>query len=228
MTDFDRPFTEIQERFEQGEVKEHGLQDPKMRALIAIACLSAQQAREELKVKTAEALSAGCTVTEIKETMYHAGAYCGYPRIKDALAIVNEYLVSAGIDPNEEDQGTVTANNRFEKGLDVQVSIFGQGIITSMEAAAPDVKHFRTFLSSNCFGDYYTRGTLDLKMRELITFTTIITIGGCEPQAKAHVRANLNVGNTKQTLIDALTTCVPYIGYPRTLNALACIEDVCK
>lgn len=60
-------------------------------------------------------------------------------------------------------------------------------------------------------------------MRELITFCAISCLGGCEPQAKAHARANLGVGNTRQTLIDALTQCLPFIGFPRTLNALACI-----
>ena len=65
-------------------------------------------------------------------------------------------------------------------------------------------------------------------MRELITFTAICSIGGCEPQAKAHAKANLGVGNTKQTLIEAITTCLPYIGYPRTLNALACINEACQ
>lgn len=65
-------------------------------------------------------------------------------------------------------------------------------------------------------------------MRELITFTVICSIGGCEPQAKAHAGANLSVGNTKQTLIEAITICLPYIGYPRSLNALGCISEACK
>ena len=98
-----------------------------------------------------------------------------------------------------------------------------------MRAAAPeDVKHIQDCLSAHCFGDYYTRGTLDLKMRELVTFTAIISIGGCEPQAKAHATANLSVGNTKADLIAVITTCLPYIGYPRTLNALSCVNEVCK
>lgn len=94
--------------------------------------------------------------------------------------------------------------------------------------APAETRHIQDCLSANCFGDYYTRGALGLKLRELITFTVICTIGGCEPQATAHARANLNVGNTKQTLLKAVTTCLPYIGYPRTLNALSCIDNACK
>ena len=98
-----------------------------------------------------------------------------------------------------------------------------------MRANAPaETKHIQDCLSANCFGDYYTRGTLGLDMRELITFIAICSIGGCEPQAKAHAAANLSVGNTKQTLIAAITSCLPYIGYPRSLNALNCIYEVCR
>lgn len=50
--------------------------------------------------------------------------------------------------------------------------------------------------------------------------------GGCEPQVKAHVGGNAAVGNGKETLLAALTVCLPYIGFPRTLNALACINEV--
>lgn len=48
----------------------------------------------------------------------------------------------------------------------------------------------------------------------------------CEPQVKAHVGGNAAVGNRKETLLAALTVCLPYIGFPRTLNALACINEV--
>lgn len=73
---------------------------------------------------------------------------------------------------------------------------------------------------------FYTRGTLDLKMRELVTFCAICCLGGCEPQAKAHAGANLSVGNTREMLIEAITQCLPFIGFPRTLNAISCINEV--
>ena len=56
-------------------------------------------------------------------------------------------------------------------------------------------------------------------MRELLTFAMLISLGGCEPQAKAHVAFNLNVGNDRAVLLSAVTQLLPFIGYPRTLNA---------
>ena len=121
----------------------------------------------------------------------------------------------------------MTEETRFEKGLAVQQEIFGADNINNMRAAAPEeLKHIQDYLSAYCFGDFYTRGTLDLKMRELITFCAICCLGGCEPQAKSHAGANISVGNTREMLIDAVTQCLPFIGFPRTLNAISCINEV--
>lgn len=79
-----------------------------------------------------------------------------------------------------------------------------------------------------CFGDMYTRGGLDLKTRELLTFCIISALGGCEAQVRAHAQGNANVGNSKQNLIDALAQMLPYIGFPRTLNALGCVNAVLR
>jgi 4-carboxymuconolactone decarboxylase len=56
----------------------------------------------------------------------------------------------------------------------------------------------------------------------------LISMGGCEPQAKGHVAANLNVGNERGVLLSVVTELLPFIGYPRTLNALAVINEVTK
>ncbi|MCM1008439.1 MAG: carboxymuconolactone decarboxylase family protein [Ruminococcus flavefaciens] len=226
---YDFDFTEIQKAFLSSEIAENGLKDTKTNALICLACLTAIQTLNEIPEKVKEALKCGATVTEIKEALYQTVPYIGFPRVKEALAVVNETFLAENIDPAEISQSTVTPQTRFEKGLAVQQQIFGKEHIDTMRENAPqETKHIQDCLSANCFGDYYTRGTLDLKMRELITFTVICSIGGCEPQAKAHAAANLSVGNTKQLLIDCITTCLPYIGYPRTLNAISCINEVCK
>ena len=61
--------------------------------------------------------------------------------------------------------------------------------------------------------------------RELVTFALILALGGCEPQLAAHVRGNLAVGNGRSVLVGAVTELVPFVGYPRSLNALRCITE---
>lgn len=63
-------------------------------------------------------------------------------------------------------------------------------------------------------------------MRELLTFAMLAALGGCDPQVRGHVAANLNVGNTRQDLLGVLTVLVPFIGYLRALNALAAVNEI--
>jgi 4-carboxymuconolactone decarboxylase len=95
-----------------------------------------------------------------------------------------------------------------------------------MYAESPkDLLHIQELLTANCFGDHVARGGLDLETRELLTFSMLAALGGCEPQLAGHVAANLAVGNDRQVLIDVITQLLPYIGYPRTLNAIRVINE---
>ena len=61
--------------------------------------------------------------------------------------------------------------------------------------------------------------------RELLTFSMLVALGGCDPQVKGHVAANVHVGNDRTRLIEVATQLLPFIGYPRTLNALRAIDE---
>jgi 4-carboxymuconolactone decarboxylase len=59
-----------------------------------------------------------------------------------------------------------------------------------------------------------------------LTLCIINALGGAESQLKAHVQGNKKVGNSKETVISAITHCLPYVGFPRTLNAMACLNEI--
>jgi 4-carboxymuconolactone decarboxylase len=80
-------------------------------------------------------------------------------------------------------------------------------------------------LCANCFGDYYTRNGIDISVRELVTLSILIALGGVESQIEGHIQGNLNVGNGKDILLDLITQLLPWVGYPRTLNALKCLLE---
>lgn len=224
--DHDPEFQEIAQRFLCGDVTRHGTLTDVQKALIRLVALTACQTWKPLAQYTRSALSVGASPAEIKEALYQCTPYIGLEKVQCALDEVNRVFLEKNVDWSIEKQSTVTEETRFEKGLAVQQKIFGADTINSMRANAPaELQHIQQYLSEYCFGDFYTRGTLDLKMRELVTFCAICCLGGCEPQAKAHAGANLSVGNTRQTLIDAITQCLPFIGFPRTLNAIACIGN---
>lgn len=194
--------------------------------LLKLAVLVSSNTMEDLETYIAGALQSGATAAEVRETIYQCTPYVGFPRVKEALEKMHEVFESKGLKVPLADNGTVDDSNRYDKGLAVQVGIFGDAIHKMNSSAPADQKHINTYLSANCFGDYYTRQVLDLRQRELITFIAIASLGGCEPQLKAHAAANIAVGNTRQDLLDAVTVALPYIGYPRTLNALGCINEI--
>lgn len=225
----DSEFKEIIKNFVYGDNLSRNILTDKQKVLIILTVLTTVQTLKPLIKYTKAALNLEVKPEEITETLYQCAPYIGISRVQAALDEVNEVFVQQNIKFPLENQATVDEATRFIKGLTVQQSIFGKENINTMRENAPEeLKHIQDYLSAYCFGDYYTRGTLDLKMRELITFSAIICLGGCEPQAKAHASANISVGNTKEMLIEAVTQCLPFIGFPRTLNAIGCISAVCK
>jgi 4-carboxymuconolactone decarboxylase len=124
-------------------------------------------------------------------------------------------------------QSKTTPENRAEKGLAIEKQIVGSDVVENLYASAPDDQlHIQRYLSANCFGDHFTRAGIDVPTRELLTFSMLVALGGCETQVKGHVAANLHVGNDRQRLIDVLTQLLPFVGYPRTLNALRVVDEV--
>lgn len=225
----DAEFENIAGRFLCGDVIEHGVLSDKQKAIVILTTLTASGTHEVMEKYVLAALRAGVSANEVRETLIQCTPYVGMEKVNLALKEAYKAFEKAGVSETVTEQATVDDDTRFEKGLAVQQEIFGADNINNMRASAPqELKHIQDYLSAYCFGDFYTRKTLDLKMRELITFCAICSLGGCEPQAKAHAAANISVGNTREMLIDAITQCLPFIGFPRTLNALSCIDSAGK
>ena len=168
--------------------------------------------------------STGVTPIEVKEVTYQAVAYLGVGRVFPFLKAVNEVLESRGVKLPLEGQATTTTENRREQGTQTQVDIFGEGMRDFWKSGPEESRHINLWLADNCFGDYYTRTGLDYRQREMITFCFLAAQGGCEPQLTSHAAANMRVGNDKAFLIRVVSNCLPFIGYPRSLNALRCVN----
>ncbi|MGG0461390.1 carboxymuconolactone decarboxylase family protein [Priestia aryabhattai] len=222
----DPDFQDILSHFIFGEVFYQGDLDDKQRELITLVVLATNQTLPQFKAHVSAALNVGLTPVEIKEAVYQCAPYIGFPKTLNVINEVNEVFKAKNITLPLESQKTVDEHNRLQKGLATQVEIFGDVIKKMQENAPTNQKHIQEYLSAFCFGDFYTRSGFDLKTRELLTLCIVSALGGAEGQVKAHVQGNLNVGNDKERLIDAITHCLPYMGFPRTLNALACINEI--
>jgi len=118
--------------------------------------------------------------------------------------------------------------SRYESGLEKLNEVdgkVGDMVIQSLKDIAPDLG---TFIIEFAFGDIYTRRELDLKQRELITLSSLASIGGTENQLRVHINGALNVGITAEEISEIFIQCVPYVGFPRVLNAVAIAKEVFK
>lgn len=217
----DKEFMERFEYFAFDEVvHEKGQElDDETRYLAILAALLGCQAKEAFQFILAKALDANISPIMIKETIYQSCDYLGFGKMLPFLDIINNELSQRSISLPLPSQTTTNLETRLEKGVDAQVQIFGEHMKEAWKAS-----HINCWLAKNCFGDYYTRQGLSLAQREMITFCFLMSQGGCEPQLLAHAKGNMNLGNDDKFLMKVVLQCVPYIGYPRSLNAITCIK----
>ena len=221
--------TEFAERFSQFAVQaaEESRLDAPTRALAVLACLLGCQGVEAFERMIAPARQAGVTAAQIREVVYQATAYLGIGRVLPFVEAADRALARFdGTVPQAEP--FVPWEERQPRGTQAQVEIFGDGMQDFWRSGPEDSRHINRWLAENCFGDYYTRPALDLRCREMLTFCYLAAQGGCEPQLISHAAANLRMGNDVPFLIGVISACLPYIGYPRSLNALQCVRKAAE
>jgi 4-carboxymuconolactone decarboxylase len=221
---------ELIERFDNfafDEVLADSDLDLRTRLMVQLASMIACQAVGEFRVMAGAGLTIGLTPVELKEIVYQAVPYVGMAKVFDFLHAANDVLTDRGVQLPLPGQSATTSGTRLERGLATQRQIVGGERVDAMYRAAPDdEQHLQRYLSANCFGDYVARSGIDVPTRELLTFAMLAALGGCDAQVKGHVTANLNVGNDRARLLSVLTVLIPFIGYPRTLNALRALDEV--
>ncbi len=119
-------------------------------------------------------------------------------------------------------------NLRFEKGMRILSEVDGKGggeVISSLENTAPDIGRY---IAEFAFGDIYDRDGLSLQEREMLTLASLLTLGGCEKQLRVHINGALNVGIDKEKIIECFIQCLPYVGFPRVLNAVFTAKEIFK
>lgn len=221
----DPEFAELFSRFAFDEVvNEQGQAlEPVTRYLAILAALIGCGGADAFSETLPDAVRSGVTPVMIRETVYQSVDYLGYGRMLPFLNAMNAFFKETGIPLPLEGQATTSPENRLEKGAAAQAEIFGEHMKEAWKKG-----HINRWLAANCFGDYYTRTGLTLAQREMITFCFIMAQGGCEPQLTGHAKGNMNLGNDKAFLVKVVSQCLPYIGYPRSLNAIACIEKAAE
>lgn len=228
LNDNDPELTNIIDNFITRQVLEKSILSDKERYIVTIASLVANESTllyENMLNVFLEVL----TPVEIKEVLYQSIVYVGLAKVYPFLDITNKVLDENNVELPLDGQTTVEYEDRLEAGYNLQVNNFGKEFIDGNIDSCPDSqKHIWDFISSFAFGDFYTRSGLDERLRELVSFSLILSLRGCENQLRIHARGNLEVGNDKSKLESVITVLVLYNGFPRTHNALAILNEVCE
>ena len=116
--------------------------------------------------------------------------------------------------------------SRLARGKRMLSAIDGSGgehVIDSLADIAPD---FAQYLLEFPFGDIYARPGLDLRSREIATIAALTAIGHAQPQLKVHIAAGLNVGLTREEIVETIMQMAVYAGFPAALNGLFAAREV--
>jgi 4-carboxymuconolactone decarboxylase len=117
----------------------------------------------------------------------------------------------------------MTARERGERLLrEIDGDKVADNLLRAYEDVAPD---FTRYLVEFAFGEIYARPG-DLRQRELVAIASLATMGGCDAQLETHVHGAFNVGLSEAEIVEAVLTLIPYVGFPRALNAMAIVKRV--
>jgi 4-carboxymuconolactone decarboxylase len=122
--------------------------------------------------------------------------------------------------------GKTPQTERFYRGwqqLEAIDGAAGKQVIDSLQAIAPDLARY---VIEFPFGDIYTRPGLDLKSREIATIAALTAMGNAQPQLKVHIQAALNVGCTREEIVEVVIQMAVYAGFPAALNGMTAVKEV--
>jgi 4-carboxymuconolactone decarboxylase len=117
-------------------------------------------------------------------------------------------------------------SGRYERGLS-RLRQLGEGdvgrLLSSLDGIAPD---FAGYVVEFAFGDIYARPGLDLRSRQIATLAALTVAGSAGPQLRTHIRAALNVGLSREEIVEVIMQMAVYGGFPAALNGLAAAKEV--
>ncbi len=119
-----------------------------------------------------------------------------------------------------------STDDRYARGIAKLQDIDGDEGLAVIDALADIAPDLGRYVIEFAFGDTYSRPDLSRAQRQLITIGVLTAIGGAEPQLRVHLNAAVNVDLTPTEIVGAIIHTVPYVGFPRALNAMFAAKAV--
>ncbi|MFE2144020.1 carboxymuconolactone decarboxylase family protein [Streptomyces sp. NPDC059456] len=211
--------------FAYGDVYARPGLDLRERELSTVAALTAQgDTAPQLNFHVDAALHVGVRPEEVVEALIHLVPFMGFPRVLNAVGVARTVFADRGV--TFEPPVANDSRDRFLRGTEKLVEIDGHHgleVIESLKDIAPDLGRY---IVEFTFGDVYQRPWLSARRRQLVTVAALTAFGDTAPQLRVHIGAALNVGLSPAQVVETLIHVVPYVGFPRALNAIAVAREV--
>lgn len=205
----------------------------KQQSLIAVAATAAKGDLRGLKHELNKGLTVGLTINELKESLIHLYAYCGFPRslrgLQTLMAVLDERK-ARGIQDKPGKEATLVDDrqSRYEKGkvtLEKLTGVKETGPKTGYAAFAPEIE---VFLKEHLFADLFERDVLTYLERELVTISVLSSIGGVEPMLRSHLNICLNLGLTPTQLLEFVEIIKTTTGKYEAETAQKVLNEILK
>lgn len=211
-------FVDIMNNFIYGDVyHQSDLLTVEERELVTLVTLTTQQSYELLKQHAVGALNAGLTPEEVMEAVIHCSPYVGMATTYDAVSAVADAFEENGTELPLPSQTMVSDEERYAAGAAAQNQLFGLN-------PQPGTDDITDYVTAWCFGDFYTRGSLPIETHEMLTMCILANMG--VQQFGGHVRGTYNAGYSKEKILAIVAQMMPYMGTPRTLNAVSTVNEI--
>ena len=234
--DYDAPLAQLEAiapdlrrftvEFAYGDVMSRSALDLKTRQIATVAALAAMgNAQPQLRYHIEGALNVGCEPSSVIEAILLSTVYAGFPAALNGTLAAKEVFEQRGV---LSDSRSVTAsdNDRYERGLRALQEVSGGSgaeVVRSLDDVAPDLGRFIIEFS---YGDVISRTGLDYRSKELATVALLTALGTAEPQLRVHIKAALNVGASREGIVEVIQQMAVYAGFPAALNGIAAARDV--
>ena len=116
--------------------------------------------------------------------------------------------------------------DKYENGLKIRQAVIGKEASQRVSDSLADIAPILDQKTLLVFDEAQSRPILDMKQRELITITSLLTQGDTSSQLRIHIQGALNVGLSRDEIIETFIHCLAYVGFPRVLNAISVAKEV--
>ncbi len=188
----------------------------RQQSIVLIASHTASGDLDRLAHALNVGLDSGLTINEIKEVLLQLYAYCGFPRSLQGINTFMAVLEDREARGHQDEVGTTASEvgheNRYEKGAQVLEGLTGRPQNRPRSGYAAFFPTIELFLKEHLFADVFGRGVLSYQDREITTVAALVSMGGVEPMARAHMGLALHVGITRSQLEHLLAVVEANVG----------------